>query len=191
MRSWRSMLSAEGKLKSRRTFAVIDPGVSDGFRVDVDGNIWTSAADGVHCITPDGELIGKILVPETVTAIKRGDLRLIREFAEVLEDDEGALLESNAQQFGGLFNTIECRETWAGVDQAARDNAIQAGGMGDPRALSGGIAEALIATAAGLCVAIPALISYRYLRGRVEGIVVEMEKHAIRMADALESLRLR
>ena len=70
-------------------------------------------------------------------------------------------------------------------------NAIQAGGMGDPRALSGGIAEALIATAAGLCVAIPALIAYRYLRGRVEGIVMEMEKHAIRMADALESARLR
>jgi biopolymer transport protein ExbB len=70
-------------------------------------------------------------------------------------------------------------------------NAIEAGGMGDPRALSGGIAEALIATAAGLCVAIPALISYRYLRGRVEGIVMEMEKHAIRMADALEAARLR
>src|SRR5215467_2467744 len=70
-------------------------------------------------------------------------------------------------------------------------NAIQAGGMGDPRALSGGIAEALIATAAGLCVAIPALIAYRYLRGRVEGIVMEMEKHAIRMADALEASPLR
>jgi biopolymer transport protein ExbB len=55
-------------------------------------------------------------------------------------------------------------------------HAIQEGGMGDPRALSGGISEALIATAAGLCVAIPALIAYRYLRGRVEGIVMEMEK---------------
>jgi gluconolactonase len=65
-------VSAEGKLKSRRTFAVIDPGVPDGFRVDVDGNIWTSAADGVHCITPDGELIGKILVPETVTNLAFG-----------------------------------------------------------------------------------------------------------------------
>src|ERR1700734_2305770 len=70
-------------------------------------------------------------------------------------------------------------------------NAIQEGGMGDPRALSGGISEALIATAAGLGVAIPALIAYRYLRGRVEGIVMEMEKHAIRMADALEAARLR
>ena len=65
-------VSPEGKLSSRRTFAVIDPGVPDGFRVDVDGNIWTSAADGVHCITPDGELIGKILVPETVTNLAFG-----------------------------------------------------------------------------------------------------------------------
>jgi biopolymer transport protein ExbB len=66
-------------------------------------------------------------------------------------------------------------------------NAIQAGGMGDPRALSGGIAEALITTAAGLVVAIPALFAYRYLRGRVDRIVVEMEKDAIRIADAVES----
>ena len=66
-------------------------------------------------------------------------------------------------------------------------DAIQSSSMGDPRALSGGIAEALVCTAAGLCVAIPALISYRYLRGKVEGIVVEMEKHAMRMADALEA----
>jgi biopolymer transport protein ExbB len=66
-------------------------------------------------------------------------------------------------------------------------NAIQAGGMGDPRALSGGIAEALITTAAGLCVAIPALFAYRYLRGKVDGIVVEMEKDAIRIADAVET----
>ena len=66
-------------------------------------------------------------------------------------------------------------------------NAIQAGGMGDPSVLSGGIAEALVATAAGLCVAIPSLICYRYLRGKVERIVVEMEKHAMRMADAVEA----
>lgn len=66
-------------------------------------------------------------------------------------------------------------------------NAINAGGAGDPRALSGGIGEALVATAAGLCVAIPALIAYRYLRSRVERLVVEMEKEAIRLADAVES----
>jgi biopolymer transport protein ExbB len=66
-------------------------------------------------------------------------------------------------------------------------NAINAGGAGDPRMLSGGIAEALVATAAGLCVAIPSLIAYRYLRGRVDRIVVEMEKNALRLADAMEA----
>lgn len=66
-------------------------------------------------------------------------------------------------------------------------DAINAGGGGDPRMLSGGIAEALVATAAGLCVAIPSLIAYRYLRGRVDGLVVEMEKNALRLADAVEN----
>jgi biopolymer transport protein ExbB len=66
-------------------------------------------------------------------------------------------------------------------------NAIQAGGMGDPRALSGGIAEALICTAAGLMVAIPALVAYRLLRSKVDSIVIAMEKDAIRLADALEA----
>ena len=66
-------------------------------------------------------------------------------------------------------------------------NAISVGGMGDPRLLSGGISEALVTTAAGLCVAIPSLICYRYLRGRVDQIVVQMEKDATNFADALES----
>ena len=70
-------------------------------------------------------------------------------------------------------------------------NVIEAGGMGDPRALSGGIAEALIATVAGLCVAIPSLTAYRYLRGKVERVVVEMEKNAMRMADAVEAAQAR
>jgi biopolymer transport protein ExbB len=66
-------------------------------------------------------------------------------------------------------------------------NAITSGGMGDPRLLSGGIAQALVTTAAGLMVAIPSLIAYRYLRGRVDRIVIEIEKDAIQLADALET----
>jgi biopolymer transport protein ExbB len=66
-------------------------------------------------------------------------------------------------------------------------NAISVGGMGDPRLLSGGISEALVSTAAGLCVAIPSLIGYRYLRGRVDRIVVQMEKDATIFSDALEA----
>ena len=52
-----------------RAFHTIDPGASDGFRLDSDGNIWSSAADGVHCISPEGKLLGKILVPELVSNV--------------------------------------------------------------------------------------------------------------------------
>ena len=48
-------------------FHVVNNGVSDGIRLDADGNVWSSAGDGVHCISPQGELLGKILVPETVS----------------------------------------------------------------------------------------------------------------------------
>lgn len=62
----------DGTLSHRRTFAVLEPGVPDGFRVDIDGNVWTSVADGVLCITPDGETIGKIAIHETVTNLTFG-----------------------------------------------------------------------------------------------------------------------
>ena len=65
-------------------------------------------------------------------------------------------------------------------------NAITTSGVGNPTALAGGIAEALIATAAGLAVAIPATISYRLLRGRVERLVVAMEKEAMKLVHAIE-----
>jgi biopolymer transport protein ExbB len=67
---------------------------------------------------------------------------------------------------------------------------INSGGLGDPRALSGGIAEALLTTAAGLFVAIPSYIAYRYLRGRVESIVVQIEKDVVGFADALNDRAL-
>jgi biopolymer transport protein ExbB len=66
-------------------------------------------------------------------------------------------------------------------------SAISTGGMGDPRVLSAGISEALLATAAGLCVAIPSLFAYRFLRGKVDRIVVQMEKGAMKLVDAIES----
>lgn len=64
-------------------------------------------------------------------------------------------------------------------------SAITTQGVGNPTVLAGGIAEALITTAAGLIVAIPALIGYRYLRGKVDGLVVQMEKEAIKLLDTL------
>src|SRR5690606_11309787 len=49
-------------------FAEVRPGLADGFRCDVHGNVWTSAHDGIQCLSPQGELLGKILIPEQRTA---------------------------------------------------------------------------------------------------------------------------
>jgi biopolymer transport protein ExbB len=60
-------------------------------------------------------------------------------------------------------------------------------GVGDANQLAGGIGQALISTAAGLCVAIPALMLHRFFRGKVSGYVVEMEKVAMHLLDVLEA----
>lgn len=64
-------------------------------------------------------------------------------------------------------------------------SAITTQGVGNPTVLAGGIAEALITTAAGLIVAIPALIVYRYLRRRIDTLVVLIEQEAMHFVDAL------
>jgi gluconolactonase len=56
----------DGRLTGGAVVASCDVGVYDGLRSDTDGRIWTSAGDGVHCLAPDGTLLGKIRVPERV-----------------------------------------------------------------------------------------------------------------------------
>jgi biopolymer transport protein ExbB len=69
--------------------------------------------------------------------------------------------------------------------------AITTQGIGNPTVLAGGIAQALITTAAGLTVAIPALIGHRYYRNRVDTLVVNMEKEAIKLVEALHRRQAR
>lgn len=74
-------VAADGRsLSNARVFAEIEPGVSDGFRADTDGNIWTSAGDGVQVFDPDGHMVGRILVPETVANVTFGGARRNRLF---------------------------------------------------------------------------------------------------------------
>jgi len=60
-------MGADGWPRDGRVFHSIAPGCADGIRVDSDGNLWSSAADGVHCIAPDGRLMGRVKVPELVS----------------------------------------------------------------------------------------------------------------------------
>ena len=57
------------KLKNGKLFATCTNGLFDGFRVDEDGRIWTSAGDGVHVYDPDGTMIAKVNVPEIVANV--------------------------------------------------------------------------------------------------------------------------
>jgi biopolymer transport protein ExbB len=63
--------------------------------------------------------------------------------------------------------------------------AITAAGVGNPAVLAGGISQALITTAAGLTVAIPSLIGFRYVRNKVDALVVQMEKEALKLIEAI------
>nr|WP_299503453.1 SMP-30/gluconolactonase/LRE family protein [uncultured Rhizobium sp.] len=68
------------RLANGRVFVAIDNGIPDGIRLDMSGNLWSSAADGVHCFAPDGTLLGKILVPQTVANLTFGGRRRNRLF---------------------------------------------------------------------------------------------------------------
>ena len=63
-----------------RVFSECDAGLYDGLRVDTMGHIWTSAGDGVHCIHPDGTLLGKVPVPEIVANVCFGGIKRNRLF---------------------------------------------------------------------------------------------------------------
>ncbi len=67
--------------------------------------------------------------------------------------------------------------------------AITAMGVGNPTVLAGGISEALITTAAGLSVAIPSLMFYRYFRGKVDMLVLKMEEEALKLVEVIHGKR--
>jgi gluconolactonase len=67
-------------LREAGIFATCTTGLFDGFRVDRCGRVWASAGDGVHCFDPDGTLIGKIGLPETVANLTFGGAKRNRLF---------------------------------------------------------------------------------------------------------------
>jgi gluconolactonase len=77
----RFAVNADGKsLGASRVFAECSAGLFDGFRVDTDERVWTSAADGVHCYDKDGTKIGMIRIPEIVGNVCFGGAKRNRLF---------------------------------------------------------------------------------------------------------------
>lgn len=68
------------QLLNPQKFCKVEPGFTDGLRCDSEGNIWSSAGDGVHCIDSTGKLLGKIRIPSVVSNLTFGGRHLSRLF---------------------------------------------------------------------------------------------------------------
>lgn len=128
--------------------------------------------------------LGQVLAAGLIK--RHEDRTLIKESVE----DTGRHVTHELEQYLNPLGTIAAISPLLGllgtvIGMVKVFSAITTYGVGDPSALASGISEALITTAAGLAVAIPALIGYRYLGGRVESLVVEMEKEAMKLVDAM------
>lgn len=106
-------------------------------------------------------------------------------------EDAGRHVTHDLERYLGMLGTIAAVSPLLGllgtvVGMIRTFRAITVAGVGDPTAMAGGIAEALITTAAGLIIAVPALMAYRYLRGRVDSLVIRMEKESLKLVQAID-----
>lgn len=93
-------VGADGSLSGGEVFAECENGFFDGFRLDNQGRIWTSARDGIHCYHPDGTLIGKIFVPEEVSNLCFGGAKRNRMFITASTSVYTVLLASSGPKKG-------------------------------------------------------------------------------------------
>ncbi|MBW1921271.1 MAG: MotA/TolQ/ExbB proton channel family protein [Deltaproteobacteria bacterium] len=112
---------------------------------------------------------------------------LVKESIEEMGGREAVILEkrigilstiANIAPLLGLLGTV------SGMIKTFKVISVQ--GVGNPAPLAGGIAEALITTAAGLSVAIPTLVCYRILRDKAESLIFEMEENSIQLLEIME-----
>ena len=109
-------------------------------------------------------------------------------------EDVGRHVVHDLERYLNALGTIAAIEPLLGllgtvVGMIQTFSVISTHGIGDPGILAGGISKALITTAAGLTVAIPAMFFHRYFRGRVDELVVTMEQEALKMMEALHDPR--
>jgi biopolymer transport protein ExbB len=132
----------------------------------------------------DGSPLGEILAAGLTN--RNSDREIMKESIE----DAGRQVVHDLERYLNTLGTIAAVSPLLGllgtvIGMVKVFAAITAHGVGDPTVLAGGISEALITTAAGLSVAIPSLIGYRYLHGKVDALVVQMEKEAVTLVEAL------
>ena len=165
-----------------RRKSVLPPGLGDEVRQ------WARSGqlDSGHIETlSNGSPLGELLA--AALAVRRQPRELIKERIE----DTGRHVIHRMERYLNTLGTIALIGPLLGlfgtvIGLIRMFMQVMAGGIGDPAKMAGGIGEALICTAAGLCVAVPAYIFHRYLRGRVVGYAIDMEREVFHLLDALD-----
>lgn len=138
----------------------------------------------------DGSPLGRVLAAGLANL--RHDRAVMKESIE----DAGRQVVLELERYLNTLGTIAAASPLLGLLGTVLGminvfNSITTQGVGDAGALAGGISEALITTAAGLFVAIPALMFYRYFRGKVEVLVLRMEEEALKLVEVIHGERER
>jgi biopolymer transport protein ExbB len=160
---------------------VLPPSLANHVRELIDQNqLDVAQLQQVHQSSPFGQVLAAGL------AYRHASRDVLKEIIE----DTGRHVVHELERYLNALGTIAAISPLLGllgtVSGMIRSfTAITTEGVGNPTVLAGGISEALVTTAAGLTVAIPALIAYRYLRGRVNALVVRIEKESLRFIEAL------
>jgi biopolymer transport protein ExbB len=150
------------------------------------------------------DLIRREKIPEAITRCRKDNSSManvivagIRNFGKRREivkegiEEIGRREASTLERYINVVGTIAAISPLLGLlgtvfGMIKAFNVISIQGVGNPSSLAGGISEALITTAAGLVVAIPTFVLYRYLANKADALIVEMEEHSIRMVDLLK-----
>jgi len=169
---------------SLRTAAVIPPGLGDEVRE------WarTRKLDPEHLNalrsnSPLGELLAAAL------SVRNRPREIIKERVE----DTGRHVVHKLERFLNTLGTIALIGPLLGLlgtvfGLIEMFFAVMISGVGDPMKMAGGIGQALVCTAAGLCIAIPAYVLHRFFRGRVATLIVEMERQVFLLTDELTAI---
>ncbi len=112
---------------------------------------------------------------------------LVKEAVEERGGREGVILEKNVGILSTIANLTPLLGLLGTVSGMIKTFKVISQGGGNPSLLAGGIAEALITTAAGLCIAIPVLVCYRILKDKAESLIFEMEENSIKIIEILEN----
>lgn len=173
---------------SLRTRYVLPPGLGEEVRGWVRSNQARSGKlDEAHLdALAKGSPLGELLA--AAIAVRNRPRELIKERIE----DTGRHVVHRMERYLNSLGTIALIGPLLGLLGTVLGLirmflATMANGSGDPLKMAGGIGEALICTASGLVVAIPAYVLHRYFRSRIAGYVVEMEKQAAALLDTLSA----